>query len=239
MLRGITASASGMITQTQRINVLSNDLSNVDTPGFKRDDLTLTTFKDQLIYNLNTGTQIGTMSAGTMAGAETTDLTQGSLDQTGLSTDLALTSGGFFALQGTSGGTEYTRDGAFTVDAQGYLALSTGQRVLGENGPLQVGTDDFRVSSDGEVSVSGRTVGKLAVYNGTATKQADGLFTLTGASRAQATVMQGYLEGSNEDIVSAMTALMASSRAYQSCQEAFKISDQSEQLAVNQVGSLK
>lgn len=238
MIRGIYAAGSGMITQSERVSVLSNNLSNVDTPGYKKDSVETKTFGDQLLYSLNTGNQIGSVSQGSATGAQTTDLTQGPVEKTGVSTDLVLTTPGFFAVQGT-GGVEYTRNGSFAVDAQGYLCTQSGQRVLGTNGPLPVGGDRFSVSADGTVSNAQGAVGKLAVYNGTATKLADGCFSLTGTQLTAATVEQGCLENSNEDMIGAMTAMMEASRAYQSCSQAFHIADQSVQQAVNQVGSLK
>lgn len=238
MLRGTYAAATGMITQSQIVNVMANNLSNTQTPGYKKDAVSQTSFGNELVFSLKGGSQIGSYSAGTAAGAETTDVTQGPIEQTGISTDFALTKPGYFAVQG-NGGTEYTRNGSFMVDPQGFLSTSAGQRVLGTNGPLHVGTDNFTVSEDGTITSGNQTVGKIAVYDGTATKQADGMFALAGAALTNSGVRQGCLESSNEDMVNAMTTMMMASRAYQSCRQAFKIADTSEQLTVNQVGSLK
>lgn len=242
MVRGAYASASGMITKYKQIDVTGNNISNINTAGFKKDSLSAIPFGTQLLYNTADGQNVGTVAEGTVPGTVTSDLSEGTAEKTGLPTDLAILSDGFFAVQGLNG-VRYTRSGSFTVDAGGYLSLATGQRLLGQNGPVRVGNDDFQVTADGTVMQNGKATDKILLYNSTtpqgAQKQADGFFTLTGAAAAAGKIQQGYLEGSNVNLVEEMTKLMASSRSYQTCQQAFKISDQSVQLAVEQVGSLK
>lgn len=241
MVRGIYASGSGMITQSRKIDVLSNNMANISTPGFKRDNLETRSFDEQLVYSLKSGERLGSISYGEAPGKETTNLTAGNFEQTGRSADLAITSDGLFAVRGANG-TEYTRSCSFEVDAQGYLALPTGQRLLGDNGEIRVGGDNFNVTEDGTVLNGGGVVGKIRLYNagGAQTvKNADGLFTLNGAQPVNGTIWQGFIEDSNVGTVDEMTGLMASSRTYQSCQQAFDVSDQAEQMLVNQVAALK
>lgn len=242
MVRGIAASGGGMVAQSQKIDVLANNIANIDTPGYKKDNVSVESFQDQLLYNLNTGARVGATVYGAQTVGTAADFSEGDLSETGLSTDFAVLSGGFFAVQGGAG-TEYTRNGSFTVDDGGYLALSTGQRLLGQDGrPLRVGGTDFIVAQDGTVTNAGGTVGKIALYTaagGAPTKNADGLFTLQNPVQTAGTLRQGWLEGSNVDVTDQMTGLMSASRAFQSCQQAFEVSNESEQLLVNQVGSLK
>lgn len=243
MLRGIFASASGMITQYNKIDVLGSNVSNSQTTGYKADDLYVRSFSDQMLYNVKTGTRVGGVSPGAKTDEIRTDFSQGPLQQTGLDTDLAIEGNGFFAVQ-TGAGAEYTRDGGFEVDSQGYLALPTGQRLLGTNGaPVRVGTTNFSVSANGAVTVNGAVAGRIALYspaaaNG-AVKQADGLFKLNGAAASNATLRQGWKEASNINVVDQMSQLMAASRSFQSCQQAYKVSDSSDELAVEQVGQIK
>jgi flagellar basal-body rod protein FlgG len=242
MLKGLYAAGTGMITHSQKIDVLANNIANVESSGFKKDDLSIASFGDQLHYNIKTSAPIGNTPSGVTGAGVTANLEQGPCEQTGLPTDLAILSEGFFAVQGT-GGVEYTRNGGFTIDAEGYLALPAGQRLMGSSGPLQVGGDGFTVAPDGSVQGPEGEIGKIPLYNTadprTVVKGSDGLFDLPGAQAVNGSIRQGYLEGSNVDMISEMTGLMASTRAFQSCQQAFKVSDQSEQLAVNQVGALK
>lgn len=243
MIRGIEASGSGMVAQSQKLNVISNNIANVETSGYKNDNVSLQSFQDQLLYNMNTGAQIGALSPGVQAVNTAANMQEGQLQQTGLSTDLAVLSDGFFAVRGTNGTVEYTRNGSFTIDGGGYLATSSGARVLGENGAIRVGGDNFSVASDGTVSSGNKTVGKIALFRSSAAngavKNADGLFSLAIPVRANGTVKQGWLEGSNVDVIDDMAGLMSCNRSYQSCQQAFQASNQEEQTLVNQVGSLK
>ena len=242
MLRGTYASATGMIAKYKQIDVIGNNIANINSSGFKKDSLSAVSFQSQMICNTEDGRQLGTITAGIAPGEVTTDISRGSVSKTGLSTDLAIVSDGFFAVQG-QGGVQYTRNGNFTVDAGGCLALPTGQRLLGQNGPVRVGGSGFQVTSDGGVTVNGTQVNRITLYQPAsargAQKQADGLFSLAGAAAVNGTIRQGYLEESNVNLVDEMTKLMSSSRSYQSCQQAFKISDQSEDLAIEQVGALK
>jgi flagellar basal-body rod protein FlgF len=167
--------------------------------------------------------------------------------QTNLSTDIARTSDDYFAVAGNTGNTgtqsiEYTKDGNFTVDSQGYLSLSTGQRLMGQNGPILVNGNNFQVASDGSVSQKVSVIDKIQLYKAPAaqniSKQADGLFAIVGATAATGTMKQGYLEASNVDITTEMTQLMAASRSYQSCQQSFNTIDETAQ-QLNQIASLR
>lgn len=242
MLRGAYASATGMITKYKQIDVTGNNISNMNSTGFKKDSLSAVPFGSQLLQNMDNTQAIGTIVEGVVPGQVTTDISKGPVTKTGLNTDLAIMSDGFFAVQGPAG-VQYTRAGNFTVDTGGFLSLSTGQRLLGQNGPVRVGGDNFQVTADGTVVQNGTAVNRIQLYNTAnpqgAQKQVDGLFTLAGAAVIPGQIQQGYLEDSNVSIVEEMTKLMAASRSYQSCQQAFKISDQSEQLAIEQVGSVK
>lgn len=243
MLRGIEASGSGMLAQSERISVLSNDIANTETAGFKKEDVAFASFGDQLVYELRTGAQVGGISSGAAVGKTVSSLSAGDYSQTGKTTDLAIDGNGFFAVQDVSGAVKYTRDGHFSVDGQGYLALPTGERLLGTNGLIRVGGTNFSVAADGTVTTAQGTAGTVALYAPStaagAVKRTDGFFNLAGASRAAGTLMQGWLEGSNADVVSSMTGLMEAARAYQSCQQAFKSSDNAEEILLSRAGQLK
>lgn len=244
MIRGIFSSAAGMISQYKRIDVLGNNIANVNTPGFKDNDLAFTTFGEEIVSRMADDKNVGNLQYVTLNG-ETTDFSSGTFKQTGLSSDIAINGNGFFAVQG-AGGVKYTRDGEFSVDAQGFLALPTGERLLGANGtPLQVGTDKFSVAMDGTVTTATGNVGKIDVYmprNATAqniVKRNDGFFNINGAVQANGSFRQGWLEDSNTDIVGNMTEMMESTRAFQGCQQAFQVSNDALEKTVTQIGSIK
>lgn len=242
MIKGMYSSATGMLSQERRLDTIGSNIANVNTDGYRRDTVTLRSFNEELVNRMAEGTGIGTLSTGAAVATVQADLTPGSLKLTGLSTDLAAEGDGFFAVAGQNG-TEYTRDGNLHMDAQGYLAISNGERLLGADGqPVYVGTDQFAVAADGTVTVGGAAAGRIALYSsgqadGTV-RQADGFFSLAVPGEADGTVRQGYLENSNVDPAQEITTMMEATRSFQSCQQSFRTAgDTLDQLL--QAGSLR
>lgn len=245
MVRGIYTAAAGMITQSKKIDVLGNNVSNVNTNGYKQNGITLADFGKELATRTDDNTQVGTMPLCVVLGKESSDLSDGTLKSTGISTDLAVTGTGLFAVESPNGGgVKYTRSGDFSVDAQGYLALPTGERLLSQKGTaLHVGGNNFSISSDGTVALADGTANKVNVYTSASTqniaKRKDGFFDMTGATASTGQIKQGWLEDSNTDVVENMTGLMEASRSFQGCQQAFQVTLQTLDKLVTQIGSLK
>ena len=164
MLRGLYAAAAGMDLQQVVLNVTSNNLANATTPGFKQDRVVVTSFPELLLWHLEREPvrAVGTWPYTAAVAATVTDLTPGSLQETGHATDLALAGDGYFTVE-TPEGERYTRHGSFRIDGEGYLVTVHGDRVLGEEGPLRVEGPDFTVAGDGTVRRQGATVGRLAL----------------------------------------------------------------------------
>jgi flagellar basal-body rod protein FlgF len=163
MVRGLYTGASGMIAQMERINVLSNNLANVNTPSYKRDTTIMKAFPEMLIRRINDdGVRVippgsydlmpvvGKMGTGVEVNEVYTRFTQGSFKQTDNQFDLALEGEGFIAVQ-TPEGERYTRNGSLIIDRDGFLVTKDGYRVLGENGPIQLKKNNFKVDEDGNV----------------------------------------------------------------------------------------
>ena len=240
MLRGIYTAGTGMLTQQDRIDVLGNNLSNINTTGFKQDDMELDSFNAELVSRMADGSPVGASAFGVADGPIYTDFTPGNYEQTNQNTDLAILGGGFFPVQDAAGNLKYTRAGNFTVDAAGDLALPGGEVLLGSNGaPIRVGGYDFTVASDGTVTTAQGAVGQIAVYNGMVAKRNDGFYNLAGPVAVQTQLRQGWLEGSNVNAVTQVTQMMDSTRSFQANQQAFKIADDTLAKLVNSVGSLK
>jgi flagellar basal-body rod protein FlgG len=166
MVRGLYTGASAMIAQMRRIDVLSNNLANVNTPSFKRDSTLMKAFPEMLIRRINDdGVRtipigsydlmpvIGKMGTGVEVNEVYTRFIQGALKQTENDFDLSLDGNGFFSVQ-TSEGERYTRNGSFLLDSDGYLVTKEGHRVLGENGDIQIKKNNFLVDEDGNVFVN-------------------------------------------------------------------------------------
>jgi flagellar basal-body rod protein FlgF len=166
VIRGLYTGASGMSAQQVRLDAISNNLANVDTDGYKRDVAVHKAFAELLLRRLNDdGVTLNPFGSGDMApvvgkigtGVETNELfteyEQGALKQTDNDFDLAMDGKGFFAIQ-TPAGERYSRSGAFVLGKEGFLETKEGYPVLGENGPIQVKANNFKVDKDGNVYVN-------------------------------------------------------------------------------------
>jgi flagellar basal-body rod protein FlgF len=242
MERGLYIAAAGMIAEQIRQDAISNDLANASTNGYKPDIALQSSFQDMLLQNDTNGQQVGTLSQGPRISRLVTDFTQGPLRNTGNQLDLALAGDGFFEVS-TPGGVRYTRNGQLLTDAQGRLMTSTGLELLGVNGkPISVGTtapSTVAIDPEGDVRVSGKLVGTIAVVSLTApAKQGDTLYTgRPGSKPAGTSVQQGYLEGSGVDAARAMVDMIASLRAYESTQRVIHALDEALGKATTSVGS--
>ena len=246
MVRGFYALGSGMITQTRKLTSMGNNLSNLETPGYKRNLVTSSTFGNMVIHRLdNQGSQpLGEMSLITAADRTNVIHSQGSLKETGRTLDFAIQGEGFFAVQGNNG-LVYTRNGSFNVDEQGYLvSADLGGRVMGQNGSILVGTDQFEADPQGNLSVNGTPAGTLAVYNFQDYNQlqsaGQGAFTAAqGAQQMQAPqLMWKYTEGTNVDAAQEMTDALSIQRGLQTCSQALKMYDQILSRAVTEIAKV-
>ena len=246
MFQGYYNLASNLIVQNRNMNVISNNMTNISTPGFKSDQLVQGTFRDEILYRFERDgrTPIGTTSRINTAEGVATDQTQGTLRATERALDLALSGKGFFAVQ-SGQETVYTRNGSFNVDNEGYLVLQGLGRVQGQNGPIRVNTDDIRVTEQGYVlSADGReNYGRLQVVDFADYEQLEK--TANGAFRSNAqpqgvngtVIKKGYLEDSNVSMVQEMTNMMSGQRSLQSSAQLLKMYDQLSGKAI-QLGSM-
>ncbi|MCI9546134.1 MAG: flagellar hook-basal body complex protein [Lachnospiraceae bacterium] len=247
MFQGFYNLTSGVLTQTRNQNVISNNMTNVSTPGFKTDKYLATTFREELMYrsgniDKDNKTEIGTMAMIRASDETVTDFEPGAVEETGELFDVALRGNGFFMVQ-TQDGIGYTRDGSFTLDDQGYLCLPSVGRVIGKNGQIRVGTDKINIDSYGRItSENGRTnYGQIAVVDfnnyDNLEKGGDGVFyTNEQAVASDTQMLWKYLERSNVDAVQEMVNMMSSQRALQSATQVLKMYDQIMGKAVTEIG---
>ncbi len=237
MFQGFYRLTSGMLTQSRNLNVISNNIANATTPGYKEDRFIISDFQNELLLRTGNKVKAGTSVIGEKsmltAGAETvTDYSQGVFSTTNSTLDFAIGGEGFFPVQ-TDDGTVYTRDGSFSLDDQGYLCLPGIGRVLGAGGPIYLGTDRVSADSEGRIynDQTGAYLGQLMVVDfqdyGQLVKGEGNIFT-TGenAAQADAQIYWKTLENSNADPVEQMTRMMSSQRALQSSAQIMKIYDQ-------------
>jgi len=239
--RGLFIAASGMLAAQIRQDVIANNLANATNPGFKGEVLSQVAFGDMLLSNTLTGERIGPLSTGTLVTDIKPNLTNNGFRWTQNTLDLAIGGNGFFAVQ-TPNGVRYTRNGAFTTDAEGFLTTAQGDRVLGTNGrPLDLsGGERVSIARNGEVRVGNRLVGTVAVVAlqpNSLRKEGDNYLTGTVDPTAKVgMVAQGALESSNVNTVKEMVSLIENMREFEADQKMIRAIDDTLGGAVNQVG---
>lgn len=200
---GLYAACSGLMTRTQALDIVANNLANLNTAGYKRE----TEFYEALTAAMHGGGKLGALNSavnqfGVLSG-QSFVMSPGTLNQTGNPLDLALQGDGFFAVKGPQGPL-YTRNGKFMVDNKGHLLTGEGYPVMGINGPITLPPGKVSVGSDGAISVGDALAGKILVvhFPPKTQLQAEGSSNFTApAGAAVATpaphVREGYLENSN------------------------------------------
>ncbi len=249
MFQGFYTLTSGMLTQTRNLNVISNNMVNVSTPGYKNDNMIVSTFAEEMVARNNThelkGEELGRMGKIVTADRNYTDYVSGALEPTGRTLDFAMRGQGFFTIQ-TDDGPMYTRNGSFSIDDTGYLMLEGVGQVLGETGPIFVGTDDIVTDSLGNIfnNRSNQYLGKLAIadfadYDAELSKDSGNVFKATGTPiPATGTVMQNTIESSNVDSVKEMVAMMSSQRALSSNAQILKMYDEMTGKMLTKLGQM-
>lgn len=187
MLRGFYTAAAGMLSQQRRQEMLTNNLANANTPGFKADQGSLRAFPEMLITSMNTETlpvkkryqlngiqTIGPINTGVYMQEALPKFQQGDIQETGNQTDMALIETNlpvnpetnqrgalFYQVLNANGEPRYTRNGNFTVDGEGYLTTTDGYYVTDTFGePLVIYGDDFTVTADGRFFEDGEDTGQ-------------------------------------------------------------------------------
>jgi flagellar basal-body rod protein FlgG len=227
MERGLYIAASGMLTEQVRQDLISHDLANASTAGYKADRVTTKSFGDLMLQDTTTGKPIGPLGLGARIESQTTDMTPGALRDTGEPLDFAVQGEGLFAVRGTSG-TRYTRDGQFQVSSRGTLVTATGDEVLGPKG------QPVRVGADGTVAGSEIGVTKLDA----AKREGDNLFTGRARGAGAGTVRSGALESSAADPIRTMVDMLGSLRVFEAGQRVITTIDSTLAKATNQVGTI-
>ena len=258
MIRGLYTSGWGMLTQQQRMDVVSNNLANAATVGFKKDTLSLEAFPDILarrIYDRGdnpTTRSLGSMTMFNNLAEVKTNFTQGVFEDTGLSTDLAIDAdpNAFFvvAAAGENGEAEQflTRDGAFHLTANGLLVTRNGDPVLGREGAIVLPAgEDFTVRGDGSVEVDGVVTAQLLLRRienpESLRKTGENLLVATEQTQDgvfNGRIVQGRLEQSNVDSVREMVDMITVLRAYETNQKMIQYQDETLDKACNQIGRL-
>lgn len=257
MIRGIYTSASGMLADQKRLDVIANNLANVSTTGYKRDTTVSQSFPDLLISRIHDSQQqaaptVGRLNIGTFVANTATRLTTGSLRQTGNPLDVAIAGDGFFAVN-TPQGVRYTRQGNFVQNEQGVLVTQEGFEVLVNGAPVTAAAGALTIDNQGEVTADGNVLGRLDVVSsrdlGAMRKEGNNLWAQAGAGETSALVSPaegngqymlkvGFLESSNVEAVTEMVDMMVVMRSFEANQKALQAQDETLQKAATEVGRI-
>ena len=257
MSGGIYMAASGALAYEKRLQIISNNLANANTVGYKMDHGQFQSIDPvDLSASLSSPSpELNTSQAQSFwfQFNSYTDFTHGSLKNTGNDFDLALIGDGFFCVQKPDG-VHYTRKGDFTLNDEGVLVTRNGFPVVGDGGEITVkGSENphefkkFAVDEDGNVSVDGKQVGSLRIVNfpepGKLLKMGDTLFKPAENSppseeAGDFKVSQGFVELSNVDVVKMMTEMIEVLRGYESYQKVIRTADEASSRSINEVGKV-
>jgi flagellar basal-body rod protein FlgF len=223
MDRLIYTAMSGAKSALDRQAVVSNNLAHTATVGFRAD---VSVYRSIPVDGAGLATR-----ASVLESSPTTDFSNGPLIDTGRALDVAITGPGFIAIEGNDGNEAYTRAGSFEIDAEGTLVTKTGQKVLGDGGPIAIPPNtSVSIARDGTVSgvpsqppITGVTaLGRIKLVNpdeASLKKGVDGLFRLKDGSTADAdekvTLTSGSVEGSNVNPAAAMIDMIAIARQFE------------------------
>ena len=227
MISGIYNLIDGSITQQLRFETIANNMANSNTNGFKKD---LISFAEALETQSNSST----------------DFSQGPIRFTGNEFDVALSSKGFFKVE-TPNGLRYTRDGAFSTNAQGVLITGSGDTVLGENGSITVEGGEVYIGRDGQVVVNNESVDKILVVDfdepQLLRKEGGSYYSYQGESKGissvpDAEIQHKYLESSNVNATQEMVEMIETYRAFESVEKAIQSIDALTNEMVNDFGTV-
>jgi flagellar basal-body rod protein FlgF len=252
MQNALLVGLSRQMTLERQLDVLSNNVANAGTNGFKADQ---TLFEEFLTSGAHEDNFVGrdrrvsyVQDRGTYR-----DFSQGPMLQTGNPLDIAISGGGFFAVQ-TAGGERYTRDGNLQINNQGQLVTQSGDPVLGNAGPIvfQQTDHDISISADGTITVLEGAArvdtirGKLRIVGfadpQSLQKQGGNLYAAANPAAAQpdptSSVKQGYVEKSNVNAVAEMSRMIEAAGTYSDIANLLKQQGDLQKNAINQLAEI-
>lgn len=258
MIRGIYSTAAGMNLQMLRIDTTSNNLANISVPGFKKDQVLAVPFpsliqlsarQEGLLPGMSGRSVLGVSNQGVAVQQVVKDFKPGTISETGIPTDFALTGDGFFTVADPNDESNlyYTRNGNFKLDQEGYLITGDGYRVMGEGGPIQINAiDKTSIDEFGVITEDGNVLDSFSI----ATFSDRSMLERVGGNLYQANaadpevadnpgLVQRSLESANVDPVQETVDLVSAARAYETGQKIIQAQDSMLGLAISKVGVVR
>ncbi len=247
-----------MLTQSRILNTISNNLANVATPGYKRDELMTSTFDERMQIrtgDIDKSQRIELADASMLRTFDDlyTVYEQGSFNQTDRALDFMIEGGGFFEIQ-VNGGEDrvYTRNGSFVLDDEGRLWLQNVGLVMGtDDNPITLTTDRVHTSSAGNIyrDEDNQLLGtiKLVAFNDTdqliKSRDVEGVFINEDqgnmAEDADSVILDGFLERSNVNMHDCIAEMITSQRAFQTAAQIVRMYDEELNTTVTEVARIQ
>lgn len=224
MPSGKYGALSGAISRMNMLENINRSLANVNTTGYKKGD---TVFEAQLAEAK--ASREGYATNFVLNSNEVIDFSPGQIKKTGGDNNLAINGEGFFRVQLEDGGIAYTRRGSFQRNAVGELLTQGGGRLLGANdAPLNLADNPFEVTASGSILVDGQPIGAIPIYlfddTSSLRRGPDGTFLAAPDAAPQQKqnpeILQGYLEGSNVNVMQEMASMVYNQRVFEASQKA-------------------
>ncbi len=233
MFDAISATHVAMIQDQLRLQSINQNISNMQTPGYKRQIIESTGFDEQLqteMASISQQMQVSQLQI------------QGTVIQSHQPNDIAIAGDGFFEVQ-TPEGIFYTRRGDFHVNEHGELSTATGGLLLGKGGTIRVDDNQFTLDKQGVLYIENRKVDQLNIVHFAHSQQlqyrGQGLYeSLEPAIPVNSTTrtLQGFIEQSNVKSIDEMMELIKTSRHFEAAQRVMRIADRLLSTAINQLG---
>ncbi|NLT47062.1 MAG: flagellar hook basal-body protein [Clostridiales bacterium] len=253
MVRGFYSAAAGVLTQQKAIDVISNNIANATTTGYKSQSTVETSFGEHLVSRMSSSPGVAENNIGPgafmTANIDTyTDFSQGTLEYTGRNVDMAIQGEGFFLVESEKHGEVLTRNGRFELDEDGDLVLPGVGKVLGEGGrEINLKSSNFTVRADGTIYEDGRETDRLFIAMGEEdsrlTNVGEDVFISSGgyqrADEESYKVIQASIEKANVNMAKELSKIIAGQGHFQSCAQILKIYDKINELSVNRIGNIE
>ena len=242
---GMYLAAAGALVQQMRLELLSNNVANINTIGYKA---------EKTVFRVDDGAaatppmpaagHAQPLSPYAPPFSAVIDFSQGAIQTTGNPLDVAINGDGFFSIQ-TPDGVQYTRQGSFTLNTEGVLVTQDGYPVMGEGGEIALEEGTVEIDMQGTVYVDGDEAGRLQITDfpngGSLKKTGNGRFVTTdpavlGRQPEGTIVRQGHLESANVNPVLAMTEMIETSRAFEAYQKVIQSADEATAKSISEVG---
>ncbi len=246
MDQGIYTAAAGAIAMEDRLNIISNNIANLNTTGFKKDQMSFEQYMKQLDTSSLYPGQYRTVPIDVVAVSSSIDLTPGPPVKTGNPLDIALMSDGFFVVN-TDEGPRYTRAGSFQLSTDNTIITPQGYSVQGNGGDIMIDPkkSDLVIDSVGKITQDGEELSTLQVVRippEALMRQGNNLFSVKEGTTPEPvetiSLSQGSIEKANVDPVMEMVEMIATARAYDSFQKMIRSVNDTYSYSMHNVGTV-